>query len=204
MACECCVDYVHDLGSGHPPNNFSVILIASPTDTAHPLLESMDRSPLLLSADDSALLIVDVQEKFLPVLPDTTSLLWNLQRLGEAARVMHVPCLATEQYPEKLGPTAESLQPFVSDADVPAKLSFSCAGCEAFEDQLKGAARRQVVVAGIETHVCILQTTLDLLASGFDVFLVVDAVQARHDIDHQTALRRMEISGATMITTESV
>ena len=86
MACEFCVDYVHDLGSGHPPNNFSVILIASPTDTAHPLLESMDRSPLLLSADDSALLIVDVQEKFLPVLPDTTSLLWNLQRLGEAAR----------------------------------------------------------------------------------------------------------------------
>lgn len=167
------------------------------------------RSPLLLSATDSLLLFVDVQDKLLALIRDELLLRWNLGRLGAGANVLDVPCLATEQYPEKLGPTTASvLNCLQSGANeqglVPAKMSFSGAACDTLFEQLAGMSRRQVVVVGLETHVCVLQTALDLIAAGYDVYVVVDAVGARFDIDHQTALRRLESAGVTLITAESV
>jgi isochorismate hydrolase len=166
------------------------------------------RSPLLLSSADSVLLIVDVQDTLLRLMPGQSRLEWNLQRLASGSRVLSIPCLATEQYPEKLGPTTASLQPYVANgvwqAAVPGKITFSCAGCADLVTSLQQLARRQIVVAGLETHVCVLQTAFDLTAAGFDVFLPVDALGARFAIDHNTALRRMEGAGMTLTTTEGV
>jgi isochorismate hydrolase len=165
----------------------------------------LPRSPLLLSAAESLLLIIDVQDKFLSLLPDRAQLLANVKRLVLAARILDVPRRATEQYPEKMGPTTDSLLELLDpDVDAPAKLSFSCGGCETAVAQLRAVDRRQIVVAGLETHVCVAQTVFDLIAAGFDVYPVADAVGARHTIDHDVALRRMESSGATLVTTEAV
>jgi nicotinamidase-related amidase len=166
------------------------------------------RSPLLLSAADTVFLIVDVQDKLLCLIRGHELLLWNLQRLVAGAQALEIPCRITEQNPEKLGPTTAVLRQRLQPTDgtaraVPAKMSFSGVGCDALMEQLQALERRQVLLAGLETHVCILQTALDLLAAGFEVYLAVDAVGARHELDHQTALRRMEIAGVTPITVES-
>jgi nicotinamidase-related amidase len=184
------------------------------------------RSPLLLAAADSVLLLVDAQDRFLSLLPDEPTLRWNMRRLAEGAQVLGVPCLATEQYPEKLGPTTEELLPYIafpsplreegiaevplgeeqprSGAIIPGKLTFSCLGCQPCWESLQQIGRRQIVLAGLETHVCVQQTALDLLAEGFDVYLTVDAVGARGSLDHRVAVRRMAAAGVTPTTTESV
>ena len=136
--------------------------------------DSYSRSRLLMSSDDTALLIVDAQEKLLRVIPHRDRLVWNLTRLLTGAQILQVPCLATEQYPEKLGPTVGELQPFVEP--LAGKLTFSCCGQAEFIEQLKGIEAQKVVVAGIEAHVCVMQTSLDLLSEGYEVYVPVDAV----------------------------
>lgn len=177
---------------------------ASPEARMHP---SPARSPLLVSAQRSVLLVVDVQDKLLELMESRETLLGKLKQLAAAAQLLSVPCLATVQYPEKLGPLTASIARYLTpdlQAAIPGKLAFSCLGCDAAVAQLRSTRREQVVLVGLETHVCIAQTALDLVAAGLDVFLVVDAVAARHAIDHQTALRRLEAAGVTLITTEAV
>jgi isochorismate hydrolase len=168
----------------------------------------VDRSPLLLSASESVLLIIDGQDKFLTLLPRHRWLVWNLQRLAAGARIVNVPCLATEQYPEKLGPTTAVVYALLADnpwqSTIPGKKSFSCTGCAELVTSLQQVGRRQVVVGGLETHVCVLQSAMDLMTAGFDVFLCVDALGARFAVDHDTALRRMDSAGVTLTTTEGV
>lgn len=169
--------------------------------------EELSRSPLLVSASQSVLLIVDVQDKLLDLMENRSELLGKLQQLAAAAQLLGVPRLATEQYPEKLGPLSPAIRKYYdvgADFEIPGKMSFSCAGCPASWKQLQELGRPQVVLAGLETHVCIAQTALDLLGAGLDLFLVVDAVAARHRVDHETALRRLEGAGVTLITTEAV
>jgi len=153
-----------------------------------------------MSSDDTALLIVDAQEKLLRVIPHRDRLVWNLTRLLTGAEILQVPCVATEQYPEKLGATVRELQQFVEP--LAGKLTFSCCGQAEFVDQLKGIGVQKVVVAGIEAHVCVMQTSLDLLSEGYEVYVPVDAVGSRYEVDCVTAQRRMESSGATLVTTE--
>jgi len=172
------------------------------------------RSPLLVSARRSVLLVVDVQDKLVELMESREALLGKIKQLAAAAQVLSVPRLATVQYPEKLGPLTASVARYLEPATqtavpatqtaVPGKLAFSCLGCEAAVEQLRSVGREQVVLVGLETHVCIAQTALDLVAAGLDVFLVVDAVAARHAIDHQTALRRLESAGVTLVTAEAV
>ncbi len=161
-----------------------------------------------MSASDSVLLVVDAQERLLQVMPRGATMVWNLERLAQAARLLNVPCLATEQYPEKLGPTAAALQTYLgkhpAQSTIPSKLTFSCAGCEALLETLDRCGRRQIVMGGLETHVCVLQTACDLTTAGYDVFLVVDALATRFSVDHDTALRRLEAAGMTLTTTEGV
>ncbi|MCA9166475.1 MAG: hydrolase [Planctomycetales bacterium] len=152
--------------------------------------------------------MVDVQDRLLSVIPDRERLMWTLQRLAAGAQILGVPCLATEQYPEKLGPTSPRLQPYLSHGtgpgeSIPGKLTFSCVGCESLVRQVERLGRRQVLVTGLETHVCVLQTALDLVTAGYDVYLAVDAVATRNQLDHEIALRRMELAGVTLMTIES-
>ncbi|MEX2169400.1 MAG: isochorismatase family protein [Pirellulales bacterium] len=162
--------------------------------------DALARSPELMNSDDTVLLVVDIQERLLPLVEGRERLVWNVRRLLDAAGLLGVTIAATEQYPEKLGSTVEPLASLIPTRLT--KLAFSCAGCS----ELTGGwepARHRILVCGMETHVCVAQTTLDLLALGYRVYVPVDAVGARFRIDHETALRRLETSGATLTTTEA-
>jgi nicotinamidase-related amidase len=162
---------------------------------------SLTRSPDLLSRSDSALLVVDVQDKLLSLIPSAKRMVWNIRRLIDGAKVLGVPVAATEQYPQGLGPTTAVLAERLGER--PAKVTFSCGGCPEIFRAWQEQGVHKVLLAGMESHVCVQQTALDLMSEGFRVYLAVDAIGARHAIDHDTALRRMESSGATLTTTES-
>ena len=155
-------------------------------------LPLISRSPELMSRSDSALLVVDVQEKLVAAIGAAARIVWNVRRLIDGAKVLGLPVLATEQYPQGLGPTVPELASRLEQR--PAKLSFSCRELPELFADLRQRNIEKLLVCGIETHVCIQQTVLDLLADGWRVYVAVDAVGARHELDHQTALRRMESS----------
>jgi len=126
-------------------------------------------------------------------------------RLAEAARILGVRAVLTEQYPKGLGPTPAALEALLPPAV--AKMSFSSCGCGPFAaavDDPAPPAVESAVLCGLETHVCIAQTALDLLARGLAVFIAVDAVASRHTLDHEVALRRLEGAGAILTTTEAI
>lgn len=163
------------------------------------------RSHELLHRLSSRLLIVDVQEKLVAALEEKArlSLLEACRFLGCGAKLLGVPVVATEQYPQGLGPTAASLIKFTELR--PSKKRFSAAECTDWPTAAEVIDDRfQIVVAGMETHVCVQQTVLDLLAMGFQTYVVADAVAGRRAIDHRIALERMANSGAIITTAESV
>lgn len=162
---------------------------------------ALPRSPELMNPEETALLVVDAQEKLLAVVPGADRVVWNIRRLLDAAKVLGVPSAATEQYPEKLGPTAAVLAERL--AERPAKMAFSGGCCGSIYGQWQADGIYRVLVCGIETHVCIQQTALDLSAAGYQVYVAVDAVTTRHPIDHETALWRMESAGIVLTTTEA-
>ena len=153
-----------------------------------------------MSAVDTALLVIDVQEKLAPLIPDAAGLTHNIAFLIDGARLLDMPVQATEQYPRGLGATIPELARRLPVR--PDKVAFSSCAVPAVLEQFHREARPKVVLAGIETHVCVLHTALDLLAQDFRVFVAVDAVSARYRIDHDTALRRMEQAGAVLTTAE--
>jgi nicotinamidase-related amidase len=154
-----------------------------------------------MNREDSALLVVDAQEKLLEVIPKRDWIVWNIRRLLDGAAVLGVPIAGTEQYPDRLSPTVPQLKQRIGSA--PDKLSFSACVCGEIFERWRSDGRYRVLVCGIETHVCVLQTALDLIASGFEVQLAVDACGTRLAIDHDTALRRMESAGVVLTTTET-
>lgn len=164
-------------------------------------LGSLGRSPLLMSRRDTGLLVIDVQEKLIPLIPGHQRIVWNIGRLLDAASILSVPVAGTEQYPQGLGPLVPELRSRL--ADVPEKLRFSCAECVETLSQGVLAGRDKLLVCGIETHVCVQQTVIDLLSMGLAVYVAVDAVGARYAIDHEVALKRIDAAGAVLTTVES-
>lgn len=163
------------------------------------------RSHELLNRRSSRLLIVDVQEKLISAFPAEIQdqLEENCRFLCQGAKLLEVPITMTEQYPQGLGPTIAELAEFSEVR--PSKKRFSALECVGWPAAAEATDDRfQIVVAGMETHVCVLQTVLDLVASGYQTFVVVDSVAARGAIDHGVALERMANSGAVMTTAESV
>lgn len=165
-------------------------------------MNTIARSPLLMSRNDTALFIVDVQEKLIPLIPRNGNLIWNCSRLIRAAKLLGMPVAATEQYPKGLGHTVGPLKRILED-EIPEKVFFSCRECEHLIDDLEKKGVRKIVLAGIETHVCVQQTALDFLSHGLDIYLAVDAVGSRNAVDSQTAIRRMESCGVNLVTTEA-
>lgn len=161
------------------------------------------RSPELLSRNESRLLIVDVQEKLVPKIANLERLVANCRMLIQGAKILAVPVFATEQYPKGLGSTVPRLAELLEGPSQ--KLRFSCAEVLDWGTAVGQSDNRfQIVVAGMEAHVCVLQTVLDLLGNGFQVFVVADAVSSRSELDWKFALDRMSDGGATIVTTESV
>jgi nicotinamidase-related amidase len=159
------------------------------------------RSPEMMSRRDTALVVIDVQEKLVPVIDRGATVVWNIGRLIRGATFLGIPVVATEQYPRGLGPTVPELATFLGTR--PEKLMFSCRECYQLFVQLRAAGKSKLLVSGIEAHVCVQQSVLDLLAEGWRVFVAVDAVGSRFAVDYQTALRRMESAGAVLTTTEA-
>lgn len=171
------------------------------TRSASDEVDTLERSPLLMSRHDTGLLVIDVQEKLIPLIPGHQRIVWNIGRLLDAAAILGVPAAGTEQYPKGLGPLVPELRTRL--AHVPQKLAFSCAGCVNSLQQSAFTGRDKLLVCGIETHVCVQQTVIDLLSMGVAVYVAVDAVGARYAIDHDVALKRMDAAGAVLTTTES-
>lgn len=163
--------------------------------------DNSPRSPDLMSRDDTALLVIDVQDRLLPAISGRDHIVWNIRRLIDGAQVLGLDVAATEQYPKGLGATAPILAERLGE--IPSKLMFSCRECEEIFTKFSKNGRHKVLVCGIESHVCVQQTVLDLMGEGFRVYVAVDAVGSRHELDYQTALRRMETAGATLTTTEA-
>jgi nicotinamidase-related amidase len=157
--------------------------------------------PTRMSAADTALLVIDVQEKLTPKILGIEAVVRNAAFLIDGARLLDMPVLATEQYPRGLGATVPELAKRLPER--PAKVGFSCCALPSVADALHRGARPKVVLAGIETHVCVMQTCLDLLALGFRVYVPADAVGSRFRIDHELGLHRMEQAGAVLTSSEA-
>lgn len=161
----------------------------------------LPRSPELMNRDDTALLVVDMQEKLVKLIPGHEQLVWNIGRLMDGATILGLTVLATEQYPKGLGPTSPELAARLGS--IPAKLAFSCGECGGLFQELGKKGIHKILVCGIEAHVCVQQTVHDLLAEGFRVYLAADAIGARGRLDYEIALRRMDSAGATLTTVEA-
>jgi nicotinamidase-related amidase len=154
-----------------------------------------------MSAADTGLLIIDVQEKLMAKIPQADSVVRNIAFLIDSARVLRMPVAATEQYPQGLGPTVAELARRLPER--PDKVAFSCCALPTVVEGFRRSGRPKIVLAGIETHVCVLQTALDLLALDFRIYIAADAVASRYALDREFALRRMEQAGAILTTSET-
>jgi nicotinamidase-related amidase len=157
--------------------------------------------PTHLIAHEAALLVIDVQEKLMVKIPGAERLVRNSAFLIDGARLLDVPVAATEQYPKGLGPTVPELAQRLPER--PDKVAFSSCAIPSVSDGFRRQGRTRIVLLGIETHVCVLNTALDLLAADFLVYLAVDALASRFTVDHETALRRLERAGAVLTTVET-
>jgi nicotinamidase-related amidase len=156
--------------------------------------------PTLMLASETALLVVDVQEKLMAKIPSADALVRDIAFLIDVSKLAGVEVVATEQYPRGLGPTVAALAERLPAR--PDKVAFSCCAVSGLIEGLRHGRRSRVLLAGIETHVCVLHTALDLLAADFRVYIAADACASRYPIDHAIALRRLEKAGAILTTAE--
>jgi isochorismate hydrolase len=158
----------------------------------------------LLLPEKSALLIIDIQERILPVISNHQRVVDNTTKLIKGFKVLNLPIYFTEQYPKGLGPTTRAILDQLVDIKPFDKMSFSCSGAEDLFQEFRKKNLSQIVVCGIESHVCVQQTVLDLIENGFQVNLAADAVSSRKEIDYNTSIDRMRHHGAEVTTTESI
>lgn len=159
---------------------------------------------MLINAASSCLLVVDVQERLAPAIHEGVRVVENAGWLIKVAREVDVPIRLTEQYPKGLGHTVPEVRSLVLDEEVLEKIHFSCMASDHIRRELASLGRRQIIVAGTEAHVCVLQSSLSLLQEGYEVYLVEDAVSSRRPQDVQTALARMRREGVRVVTREMV
>lgn len=155
-----------------------------------------------MTADRGALLVVDLQGKLLAAVEDREPVVANAVRLARAAELFGMPVASTEQYPQGLGPTVPEVAGLIPERWP--KTTFHCCAVPQLLELLYGRRVRHVTLAGIEAHVCVAQTALELMNLGFRVQVAADAVGSRHRIDRDYALRRLERAGAVVSTTEAV
>lgn len=157
----------------------------------------------ILRPEDALCLVVDMQEKLLPAIFEADQRTEAVVRMIAAAEVLQVPCLVTEQYPQGLGATVPAVRQALGSLQVIEKMRFS-ACVDVVVERLRNLGRAQVIVVGIEAHVCVQQSVLDLLRLGYTPYVCADAVGSRRPMDSAAALERMRQAGAVITTTESV
>ncbi len=156
----------------------------------------------MLQASNSVLALIDVQERLAQVMDHREELFLNLQKMVKGAKALEVPVLWLEQNPGRMGQTIPDLRELLAGQTPIPKMSFSCCGEPLFVENLETLARRQVLLAGIEAHVCVYQTAADLIHRGFEVQVVADAVSSRRPVDLSIGLERCRAAGATVTCVE--
>ena len=149
-------------------------------------------------------LIVDIQERLFPHIHEYKKIEKNTQILIEGLKILGVPIIVTEQYKKGLGLTIPSIGNALEDYESIEKMSFSCCDNENFEAELERVNRKKVIIAGIETHVCVLQTATDLVETGYQPVVVEDCVSSRKENDKQIAIERMRQEGVIITSYESI
>jgi nicotinamidase-related amidase len=158
--------------------------------------------PAALNTENTVLLLIDFQERLFPVMHDKEKLLRNLVKLVQGIKVLEVPVIITEQYPKGLGPTIPEIKGLLPDVKPVEKVCFSCCDEPAFGEVLGTLKRKQVLIAGIEAHICVYQTAMALTRAGYEVQVVGDGVASRDPENKLVALFKMGAAGISPTTTE--
>lgn len=156
----------------------------------------------MLSIENTALIIIDVQGKLAHSMPQKKLLFENMKKLISGCKVLGVPILWVEQNPKGLGPTVQEISDLLTDISTIKKTSFSCCRNNHFMELLNAEGRKQLMIIGIETHVCVYQSTVNLLELDYEVNVIADAVSSRKIEDKEIGLNRMKDLGANLISTE--
>ncbi len=149
-------------------------------------------------------LIVDEQMKLMPVIHETASVIRNTKILVEGLKILEVPFLITQQYTKGMGMTEQAIFESAGTEEYLDKRTFSCWDAENIRQAIEASGKKQVLIAGVETHICVLQTALDLISAGYEVFVAADCVSSRKLSDKETALKRMIQSGVQVTSYESI
>jgi len=167
-------------------------------------MSEVKRFSKLLKPEKTALLIIDIQERILPVINNHQLVVDNTIKLIKGFKVLGLSIYFTEQYPKGLGPTTRSILDELGDLKSFDKMSFSCSGAAELFDEFEKKNLSQIVICGIEAHVCVQQTVLDLVENSFQINLAADAVSSRKEMDYKAALERMRNHDVEVTTTESI
>jgi nicotinamidase-related amidase len=156
----------------------------------------------LVSQKGTVLVIIDVQEKLFANMAEKEVLAENLAKLAQFAHIIKIPIILTEQYPKGLGQTISHVKELVPNLQPIEKVEFSCFGSQRFKEALARTQAETLILAGIETHICVTQTAIDGLENGFRTYVVEDATSSRSLEDKDTAIHRIRQSGVVVVSTE--
>ncbi|MEQ8228671.1 MAG: hydrolase [Rhodospirillales bacterium] len=159
---------------------------------------------MLIKPEQSCLVVIDIQEKLVPAMQAPAKVIRNTKLLMTAADRLGIPILMTEQYPKGLGRIVPQLQGIAPGAQVFEKIHFSCMNEKAFQQAYEATGRRQAVITGMEAHICVMQTGVDLMDRGNEIFVVTDATSSRTLESEKACLDRLGAAGAGIVTTEMV
>lgn len=162
------------------------------------------RNPKIFHSENSALLVIDIQEKILPVIYQSERVLENTIKLIKGFKTLNTPVYYTEQYPKGLGRTDKRIKEALGENEPIEKMSFSCRCAGNLFMELRDNGIDQIALCGIESHVCVMQTALDLIANGFQVHVAADAISSRREFDYRTAIDRMRANEIEITLTESI
>lgn len=176
------------------------VAFVAATHYFHP--DCKEPSVSMLRADQTQLIAVDIQDRLLPAIHDGARVQRNAAILLQAAQVLQIPALLTEQYPKGLGRAVPEIRAAAGDSPTLEKMHFSAWSDDGIRAHIESLQRPEAVIAGVEAHVCVLQTALEMAAAGYHVTVVVDAVSSRHPDSAMVARDRMAAAGITLATTE--
>jgi len=162
------------------------------------------KRPGMISMDNTVLLVVDIQERLFIQMNDKEALIKGVKAVINGAKILNIPILVTEQAPQKIGKTISEIAGLILNKPLFEKVDFSCCGNVDFVKKIKSLKRKNIVIVGVETHVCVYQTAVDLIARGFKVHVVVDAVSSRTAFNKDIGLQLMKDAGASLTSVETV
>ncbi len=156
----------------------------------------------MFTTDNTVLVVIDIQDRLFRVMTDKERLLQNVLKLIRGVQVLEIPVILTEQYPAGLGPTLPEITRLLPDIKPVEKVCFNCCDEERFRQELESLKRQQVLIAGIEAHICVYQTAMALLNRGYEVQVVVDGIASREVENKEVCLTRLNSAGVSPTTTE--